>query len=92
MGLVIKVDGTDYEVKPNDGKKFTNTEIQSHVGCEWFEHIGLADGRDMWFDEEGKHRMKLDNFRASDLLNEAGGIFGDYIAGTVLITDPGEVE
>lgn len=91
MAILIKVDGSKQNVSPKGGK-FTNQEIQSILGCTYFECLSLLNGATIFFDEEGKTKNKLDNFTASELLMEAGGIYGDYIAGDAMVIPPWEVD
>ena len=88
----IDVDGTETTVRPARGY-FTLDEIYEHVGCETVEAVGLADGRTLWLDEEGKFGPtgpKARNDKATRLLVAAGGMAGDYIAGHALVTDATE--
>lgn len=91
MALLIKTDGTQTEVAPLN-KIFTADELRQHVGCTYFEHVSLADGRSMWLDEDGKHLSKPVNVEATKLLWLAGGAPDDVVAGDVLVTSRGEVD
>lgn len=91
MALLIKADGTQTEVAPQN-KVFTADELRQHIGCQYFEYVSLADGRSMWLDEDGKHLSKPINWTATQMLRSAGGILGDFVAGDVLVTAPKEVE
>jgi len=46
----------------------------------------------MWIDEEGKFKPHQVNIEATLLLQKAGGIPGDYVAGIALITEKNEVQ
>ena len=53
MAKLIKADGTETEVKPADGVKFTLEEMQKYVGgC--IEIIDLPSGEVLIVNEEGK--------------------------------------
>jgi hypothetical protein len=91
MGVRIAVSGKDDKVE-SAGDKFTGDEIRAVLGCETFEVVSLPSGLLMWMDEDGKGRGRPRNAWASALLQEAGGMSGDFVAGTVLLTTPSEVE
>lgn len=91
MATLIRADGTESEVHPRAGT-FTLQELYEHVGCSLVEHVGLADGRDMWVDEEGKLDRKPVNEAATVLLHQAGGQLHDVVVGDVLITTDVEVD
>lgn len=93
MATRILVDGTETTEEPADPRRgFTLEELYGLVECDMVEVVSLRDGRTMWIDEEGKmHRPpKPRNEKATRLLQEAGGIFGDWIAGIALIATPEE--
>jgi len=94
MATLIKPDGTETQVHPaNTSHGFTLEELYRHIGCGIVEMVRLADGREMWLDEEGKFNSALaPNERATILLVQAGGIPGDFVVGNVLVTDAGEVK
>lgn len=73
---------------PTNMRSFTLNELYKIIGCETVQMIYLADGRMMWMDEDGKSKPGLTlNSKATKLLQQAGGIPGDYILGKVLITN-----
>jgi len=93
MGIVIPPRGPEREVRPL-GQHFSLEELYRHVETDLVECVFLRDGRTMWLDELGKLREPGVpwNPRATALLEAAGGNPGDFVVGTVLVTDPGEVE
>lgn len=56
------------------------------IGCATVQLIHLADGRDMWMDEDGKVMKPLANDKATRLLHLAGGAPWDVVTGPVVIT------
>lgn len=91
MAMLIKTNGEEVEIFPGNNR-FTLQEMYSLLGCTCLEVVTLSDGKKMWLDECGKLKWHYVNHKASDLLQEAGGIPGDYIAGPVLITDTDEIQ
>ena len=76
MAKLIKVDGSDQEVHPADGKAFTLEELQGFVGG-YIERLQVGF-REMYLNEEGKlHKLPL-NRRATDLARMAGISNLDY--------------
>ena len=69
MAKLIKVDGTEIEVK-SKGKKWTLTELQEHVGGFIEIMPGIGKIR-MILDEEGLLKMKPINVRATDIVLDA---------------------
>lgn len=97
MAILINAEtGAETEVFPRDKRKgFQLAELYELIGnnCDMVELVTLADGRGMWLDEEGKFRRGLfANGKATDLLQQAGGIPGDVVMGNVLITSGKEVQ
>lgn len=94
MAKLLGVNGTVDEVAPADGKSFTLAELHALIGCDVVEAVPLENGWTMWLDEQGKlaDPPKPENVRATTLLRQAGGFHWDYVAGTALVTLPGEVE
>ena len=91
MALLIKTDGESSTVSPQN-EQFTLQEMYALLGCSRVEIVHLTDGRIMWIDETGKFKPHRVNHEATQLLSAAGGIPGDYIAGSALITDISEVD
>ena len=60
--LLIRSDGTERTV---DGR-LTVESLQFLVGG-YFEHVVLPDGRHMFVDEDGKHKGKPVNVKATNL-------------------------
>ena len=94
MAKFIHANGNEATIHPADKKRgFSLREMYALLDCSMVQAIDLADGRTMWLDEEGKLRdgLLFVNEKATRLLIEAGGIPGDEVVGSVLITDPEEV-
>ena len=60
MATLYRVDGTQEEVKPANGVRFTLTELQGFVGG-LIEQARTIAGDLMYCDEEGKLKSKLVN-------------------------------
>jgi len=90
MAVIIHPDATWKQIHPK-GKKFTLEEMYELIGCSLVEAVYLRNGDIAWIDEEGKLKEHEVNDLASNLLHYALRS-GDYFAGTVLITSPGEVD
>lgn len=73
---------------------FTLPELYRETGADTVELVVLDDGRQMILDEDGKARRRLPNMKASQLLYNAGKIFGDWdcVVGPVLVCERGEVK
>jgi hypothetical protein len=84
MGVWIKTDGQQVEVRPNDGKEFSLAEMQHFVGG-YIELVRLRDGRRMFIDEEGKLKQKPVNVIATAMYVR------DIIVGDALVVEDGEV-
>ena len=91
MATLIVNDGTVIDVFAKE-TCFSLDEMYSLLECSLVEAIYLEDGRIMWIDEEGKFKPHQINIQATLLLQKAGGIPGDYIAGIALITERNEVQ
>ena len=91
MAELIRTDGTVETVSPKNGKTFSLAEMYELIGCSLVQVVYLADGRIMWLDEEGKFKEHYRNEQATLLLEQAGGAFGDYVAGNALICENTEV-
>lgn len=85
MATLIKADGTESEVFPADGKKFTLEELQKFVGG----YIELTRTnkpvRDMYVNEEGKLNGSSQNWKATTLYQYG---YADPIFGDVLVMPP----
>jgi len=91
MATLIANDGTMTEVSAR-GSCFSLHEMYALLECKQVQVIYLRDGRIMWIDEEGKFKPHQVNIQATQLLQKAGGIPGDYVAGIALVTDRSEVQ
>ena len=52
--LIIRVDGTQEEYLPANGRHYTLAELKKAIGGGWIEIVKTRDGRLMVLDEEGK--------------------------------------
>lgn len=93
MATLIHWTGTEETVTPSNPKQgFSLDELYKHIQTQMVEMVRLRDGRNMWIDEEGKFNQPDHvNEKATRLLQQAGGIPGDYIAGNALV-EKGEVQ
>jgi hypothetical protein len=87
----LKTDGTEVEISPANGKKFTLKELQDLVGG-YIEMVSIKDRFTMVINEEGAVNGMPKNEAASKLwlekwpvetypLNNTGAIFGDVVVG-----------
>lgn len=88
MAELIHENGGVRIVHPANHKAFTLEELQGYVGG-YIEVVGLADGRLLVVDEDGRSKGYAHNSRASRLT--AGQVFGD-IVGPALFCEGGEIE
>jgi hypothetical protein len=91
MATLIANDGTMTEVSAQ-GCCFSLDEMYALLECKQVQAVYLRDGRIMWIDEEGKFKPHQVNIQASLLLQKAGCVPGDYVAGIALVTDRSEVQ
>ena len=91
MAILITPDGKRTEVSAK-GARFTLDEMHSFLSCSLLQAVFLLDGRIMWIDEEGKFKPHQVNIQATLLLQKAGCIPGDYVAGIALVTERSEVQ
>lgn len=84
MGLLIKTDGTEKQVDPENGKTYDLKELQTLVGDSkgrsYIELVGLNGGKYMIVDEDGKFKGQPINKRASVLAKT-------LIVGNIMIID-----
>jgi|HubBroStandDraft_1064217.scaffolds.fasta_scaffold30691_3 hypothetical protein len=95
MATLIRENGKEENVVPRNKKRgFDLGELYSLLHCSMVQMVLLADKRSMWMDEEAKLHSGLQwvNAKATTLLMEAGGMPGDEVIGSVLITERGEVK
>lgn len=89
MAKLIKTDGTEIIVHPNNGTDFKLEEAQKFVNG-YVEVVNLRNGTIMIVNEEGKFTEQL-NSRASTIARNHNAIFPfDYIAGDVLLCNEEE--
>ena len=89
MAKLIKTDGTEIIVHPNNGTDFKLEEVQTFVNG-YVEVVNLRNGTIMLVNEEGKFTEQT-NPKATDLALEYNAIFPfDYIAGDVLLCNEEE--
>ncbi len=83
MATLIKTDGTQVEVHPANGKRFTLDELQGFVGG-LVEMIDLSEGI-MWVNEEGKLDDLPMNTKATNIARPYLFWFDDGVRGDVLV-------
>lgn len=84
MATLYKVDGSEQEVLPANGKGFTLDEMQALVGG-YVQVIYLPDGSPCLMDEDGKSKNKPINQRATLMGRVAGTQGGDCIVGDFVV-------
>lgn len=78
------------KIAPEGGYKLE--DLYRLLGCNTVQVIYLADGRLMWIDDNGKFdSSNLANPIPTKLLSRAGGIPGDWIAGSALVCKESEM-
>lgn len=85
MATLYLTDGTQEEVCPADGVKFSLEELQGFVGG-WIELVRLGDGRNMWINEEGK----LEGLPLNILATSLACLPYDIIVGDALVATNAE--
>lgn len=79
MGLLLRADGTELEVKPADGVKFSLDELYKLIGCDLIERVNISKKYDLVFDEEGKFKSPLiKNVKATELAHHQRIMPGDF--------------
>lgn len=87
MAQFIKSNGSEVELKPENGKHFSLEELQGCVGG-LIEIVESNDGRLIVLNEEGKLNELPINRKASALYKYAGH---DIIVGDVLICNKNQI-
>lgn len=82
--VLAKCTGTLQEIKPMNGKSYTQTEMQHYVGG-YIERVNIGNGKVLIIDEEGKIKGKLPNRIATGWLQVEG--IHDWIAGDAMLID-----
>lgn len=86
MAQLIKQNGQELEVKPQNGKFFTLEELQGYVHG-YIQIVYLKDGRLMVVNEEGKFNEDFcQNMKATRLF------VYDEIVGDVLVCNKNEID
>lgn len=83
--VLYRPDGTQQEVRPADGRRFTLAEAQRLVGG-LVERLSLGRGRIMLINEEGKILGMAPNAPATRIAGPSLGA-GDFIVGDALVCD-----
>lgn len=92
MAMIVKVDGTNEQVEPENGTDFSLEELRKYIGGGYVERIPLEKGLQMWMDEDGKRKRPF-NPAASVIyaFHKLPDYAPDYIHGDVLICRMEEV-
>jgi len=85
---ILRVNGNDEGIEPEDGPYLSNEQMQEVVGGS-IEIVGLYDGRLMILLEDGKLQGAPWNRQATELFNAGGRMWFDPIAGDVIVCDEG---
>lgn len=92
MAIKLPAKGCYWDCQPKNGKVFTLEELQDIVGG-YIEILYFKDGRMMVLNEEGKLKELRINLEATRIARDNHLIFSwDYIVGTVLLVEPGEID
>ncbi len=94
MGLLIKTDGENVAVTPEDGKYFRLPELKRFVGG-WIEAVRLEAGVVMFVNEEGMMLGLEANPAATQYARRHGSLVrfsGDWILGAAVVVRPDEME
>lgn len=92
MATLIKIDGTQQKVKPQNNECFSLSEMQQYVGG-LIQIIRLSDEEAMVVNEEGKLMGLEVNEAATNLaLDNEAIFFWDYIVGDVVICKKSELQ
>lgn len=91
MATLIKVDGSESEQKPANGKSFTLEELQRFVGG-YIQELRMPSGSFLLFDEEGKMKNKPINGRATLIGRTCGTAHDDCVVGDALICTASELD
>jgi hypothetical protein len=83
--VLYRPDGTQREVSPADGRRFTLAEAQKLVSG-MVERLSLGRGRIMLVNEEGKIFGMAPNAAATRIAAPSLGV-GDFIVGDALVCD-----
>lgn len=87
--VILKVDGSQQDYPPANGKTFTLDELKKAIGGGWIEIIRLPGGRLMVIDEEGKLKNMELNRQATLLLPF---FMKDCIVGDALLCEASMIE
>lgn len=96
MATLIRTDGTEQNIQPSNAAEGFHFEGELYrlLQCDTIQIVQLADGRLMLMDEEAKLRrpQKLVNWKATQLMHEAGGSPFDVVLGDVVIAVSDELK
>jgi hypothetical protein len=84
MAVLLSADGSSRVLTPAKGAAFTLTELQTIVGG-YIETVGLADGRVLVINENGKDAQLRVNRTATVWLHVSGGHPDDYVVGEAVV-------
>ena len=91
MGTIIKTDGSEHQVRPDNGRQFELWELAELLGG-YANILNLHDGRVMVINPYNDMKFNV-NFQATEIAVDAGVLpNGDILVGDVLICDEKEVE
>lgn len=90
MGRIIRVNGSEEELLPQNGTHFSLEELRRAVGGS-VEVLHLPTGQIIVMDEDGK-ATKPENRRATLMGRVCGIAHDDYVCGDVVVCEPGELQ
>jgi hypothetical protein len=76
---LIKTDGTNVEVKPENGTDFTLEELYKHLECDIIEVVYMPNDQIMIIDEEGRLKENPKLNPEATRMYKRGYIFGHAI-------------
>jgi len=91
MAMLLKVNGTNKQVYPENQTNFSLQELYDLIECTAVERVPLSRIHEMWIDEEGKITGKEENIQATAILYASYPGTKNYIVGNALICQRGAV-
>ncbi len=90
MATLIRPDGTQEEVKPKRGRRYTLEELQGYVGG-YIELVRLPDDRLMVINEDGKRLQLPVNHAATEMAGRRISRH-DMVVGNALVVKSWEID
>lgn len=84
MATVIRTDGSEYQIEPENGSDFSLEELRSIVNGH-IELLSFPNNKYMVINEEGKLLGLPENKRGTLMARQCGIQYNDYVVGNILI-------